>query len=89
MIISPVCSFEDVSYGIYDTVGLIAIASEYGCDVYANMLEKLSSKTTSYEDTIFFCGVPKQDTLFDAVEFQRRCQENPFAIDHACLTTFS
>ena len=49
----PVCSFEDVAYGVYVTVGLVAIASEYGRYVYANTLEKLSSNTTLYEDIIF------------------------------------
>ena len=53
VIIFPVCSFEDVAQGIYDIDGCIAIAYEYGRDVYANSLEKLSSKTTSYEDIIF------------------------------------
>ena len=50
--ISPVCYFEDVAYGMYNTSGRIAIASEYGCDVYTKALGKLSSKITSYEDTI-------------------------------------
>ena len=39
VIISSVCSFEDVAYGMYDTTGHIATASEYGCDVYANVLD--------------------------------------------------
>ena len=53
MIILPVCSLEDVAQGVYVTAGRIAIASEYGCGVYANTLEKLSSNTPSYEDIIF------------------------------------
>ena len=53
MIISPVCSFEDVTYGMYNTSIRIYIASEYGCDVYTKALDKLSSKMTSYEDTLF------------------------------------
>ena len=40
-IISPVCSFEDVAYGMYKNSGQIDIASEYGCEVYANVLEKI------------------------------------------------
>ena len=50
----PVCYLEDIAYGVYVTAGRIAIASEYGRDVYDNALEKLSSNTTSYEDIIFF-----------------------------------
>ena len=38
VIILPVCSIEDIAQGMYDTAGHIAIASEYGCDVYANAL---------------------------------------------------
>ena len=53
-------SFEDVAYGMYDTDGRIATASEYGFDVYTKALDKLSSKTTSYEDTILrVCGMLK------------------------------
>ena len=32
--------------------------------------------------------VPTQYTLFDAVEFQERYHENPFALDDAYLTPF-
>ena len=53
VIISPVVSFEDLAQGMYNTAGRIAIAYALGCDVHANVLEKLSSKTTSYEDIIF------------------------------------
>ena len=53
MIISPVYLLEDVAQGVYVTSGRIDIASEQGCEIYANTLEKLSSKTTSYEDIIF------------------------------------
>ena len=53
VIISPVCSLEDVAQGVYVTAGRIAIASEEGCDGYYNSIEKMSSKTTSYEDIIF------------------------------------
>ena len=38
---------------MYETAGRIAIASEYGFDVYANALENVSSNTTSCEETIF------------------------------------
>ena len=49
----PVYSFEDVAYGVYVTSGRIAIASEYGRDMYNNALEKLSSNTASYDDITF------------------------------------
>ena len=39
--------------GVYVTYGRIAISYEYGCDVYANAIEKLSTKTKLYEDIIF------------------------------------
>ena len=38
---SPVCLWDDVAYGIYDTDGRIPSASEYGFDVYANALESV------------------------------------------------
>ena len=58
VIISSVYSFEYLAQGIYDTDGRIDIASEYGRDIYANALEFLSSKTTSYKNIIFFvCGM--------------------------------
>ena len=38
VIIFTVFYYEDVAYGIYDTDGCIAIASESGCDVYAKKL---------------------------------------------------
>ena len=53
MIILPVFSPEDLTYVVYDTSRRIAITSEYHCGVYANIIEKLSSKTTSYEDIMF------------------------------------
>ena len=43
-ITSPVFSFEYLSYGNYDTAGHIAIASEFGCDMYAKALEKSDQK---------------------------------------------
>ena len=33
---------EDVAQGVYVTDGRISVASEEGCDVYANVLSKLS-----------------------------------------------
>ena len=36
---SPVCSLEDIAYGVYVTAGRISIASAYGRDVYDNALE--------------------------------------------------
>ena len=50
---SPVCSWYDVAYRIYETAGRIESASEYGRDVYANALENVSSNTTSCEENIF------------------------------------
>ena len=42
---------------MYDTSSHISIASSYGCDVYANSLDKLLSKTTPYKNIIFhLCG---------------------------------
>ena len=31
-------SWDDVAYGMYETVGRVASDSEYGCDMYANEL---------------------------------------------------
>ena len=64
--ILPVCSFEDVPYGVYVTAKHIAIASEWGRGVYSNALEMFSSNTTSYED------IRTQDIIFDAMEYQQR-----------------
>ena len=50
---SPVYSLDDVECVIYDTSGRIASFYEYGCDVYANAIEKLLSNTTACEETIF------------------------------------
>ena len=50
--VCPNDRLEYVAQGVYVTAGRIAIASEQGCDVYANALEKLSSNTTLYEDII-------------------------------------
>ena len=53
VLILPVCSWEHLVYGLYDTTGCIASAFEYGRDFYANALENVSSNTTSCEETIF------------------------------------
>ena len=53
-IIFPFCSFEDVAQVMYDTAERIPIAYAKVCDVYDNKLEKLLSKTTSYENIILF-----------------------------------
>ena len=39
VITSPVCSLEDIAYGVYVTAGRIAVASAYGRDVYDNALD--------------------------------------------------
>ena len=68
----PVCSLEDVAYGVYVTIGRITIASPYGRDVYDNEVEKLSSNTTLYDKITFLvlgtykrypfwcCGIPTE-----------------------------
>ena len=40
-------------YGIYETAGCIASASDYGCGMYANTLEMFSPNTTSCGENIF------------------------------------
>ena len=42
VITSPVCSHEDVAYGVYVTAGRIAIAYEKGRDMYDNALDFFS-----------------------------------------------
>ena len=49
VIMLPVCSWYDVAYRIYENVGLMASASQYGHYVYANVLERVLSDTTSRE----------------------------------------
>ena len=39
---------------MYDKSSRVASASEYGCGVYANKLEKIPSNTTSCEENILF-----------------------------------
>ena len=53
VIMSPVFSLDDVSYGVYVTAGHIAIASAYGRDEYHSALTKISSKRTSYNEINF------------------------------------
>ena len=53
VIIFPVCSLYDVAYIIYKTSVWVVSASEYGCDMYADALEKVSPNTTSREENIF------------------------------------
>ena len=53
VIIFPVCSWDDVAYGIYKTAGCIASASENRLNVFAKPLKIVLSNTTSYEETIF------------------------------------
>ena len=50
---SPVCSWDYVVHGIYETACHIGSLSECGRDVYANALELFSSDKTSCEETIF------------------------------------
>ena len=51
-ILFTVCSWDDVAYGIYETADCISSASEYGCDVYTNALEKVYPNTISCEENI-------------------------------------
>ena len=52
VLLSPICSWADVAYEIYNTDGHLASASQYGHEMYANMLENIFSNTTAYEETI-------------------------------------
>ena len=61
-----------VSYTPYDTSGCIAIASSYGCGAYVNVLEKNHQIQHHIKILSSLCLLRTQDTLFDAVEFQRR-----------------
>ena len=74
VIMLQVLSWDDLAYGIYESSGRITSASEYGCDVYANKLRKVSSNKTSWEETIirvigtymrypfWCCGIPTNIT---------------------------
>ena len=46
-------SYDDVTYGTYETASCVASAPEYGRDVYANTPELFLSNKTSCEETIF------------------------------------
>ena len=50
---SLVYSWEDTAYGMCETAGCIVIDSEYEREMYANVLENISSKTVSHEENIF------------------------------------
>ena len=90
MIISPVFYLKDVALGVYDSAGRIAIASEYGCEIYSNILDFLLSKTTSYEDIIFLVlGTYTIFPFFFAVELQRRYRKNPMELGDIYLTPVS
>ena len=88
VIISSVFPLEDVTYGIYDTSSRISIAYTYGCDVYANALEKSHQKQHHTKILYSVCVLHKQYTLFYAVELQCRYHENPFALGDAYLMPF-
>ena len=53
VIIFPVCSWDYLACGIYNTAACIASASEYVRYVYANALEKRLSNKTSCEEKKF------------------------------------
>ena len=89
VIISLVCSCEDVPYGMYNTSGHISIASEYGYGMYAKAQEKLSQKRHRTKIQYFICAVHKQDTLFDAVEFKRIYLKNLLNLGYTCLMPLS
>ena len=81
-------TFEDVSYGMYDTSGRIPIASELV--VMCTPTHYINSHKKQHHTKIhyFVCVVYKQDTLQDDVEFQQRYREKPFSPGDACLTPF-
>ena len=53
VIISPVFSWDDVAYRMYNTNGRVPSAYEYEHEVYANALENVLSNTTSFEEPCF------------------------------------
>ena len=71
VITSPVCSFKDVTYGVYVTARRIAIASEYGCDVYANALENFRQIQHLMKILSLLYRVRTQDIHFGALESQQ------------------
>ena len=54
---------------MYDRAGRIYIASAYGYNVYDNALYKIVLKQHRMKILSSICVVRKQDTLFNAVEF--------------------
>ena len=75
-IMLPVCSWEDLAYGMYETVGCVDIAFEYGCDVYDNNLEDVLSNTTPCEEIFFHVlGMYKRHP-FVVVGFQQKYSKN-------------
>ena len=74
---------------MYYTSGSISIYSSYAGEVFSNALGNISSKTTPYEDIILLLPVMYKNTVFDAVEFQRRYRENSFALGNLYLTPLS
>ena len=89
VIISPVFSFGGVSYGTYDAAGRMSIFCEYGRDVYTKGLKNSHQKQYHMKIRYCVCGVRKQDTLFDAMEFQKIYHENTFSIGDTCLNVLS
>ena len=89
VIILPVCLLGDVAQGVYVTDGRIAIASGYGCDIYANTLENSHQKQHHMKILSSLCVVLTQDILFDSLGFQQRYRENPFALCDTYLMPFS
>ena len=73
---------------MYDTARRTPINYAYGCDVYANVLEKYHKKQHHMKILSSLCVVRTHDTLFNAVQFQQRYRENPFALGDAYLTPF-
>ena len=53
VIMLPVCSWNYSAYGMYETTGCVASASEYGHDVYANSLENIFSNAMPCGEAIF------------------------------------
>ena len=88
MIISPVCSLEDVVQGVNITDGRISISSEYNRDVYDNALKNLHQEQHHMKILYFLYSVRTQDIIFDAVESQRNYRKNPFVLGDAYLTPF-
>ena len=74
---------------MYDTSEHIATASAYGYGLYANKLDFYYKKKHCMNMLSSLYPVCPQNTLFDAVEFQRKYRKNPFELSDAYLTPFS